>query len=165
MISEEAVVSERPVVQGAATAVGEALGVGDVERLRRSIARLARLLRTQDEGGFGATATSALATVQHHGPLSLGDLAGREQVAPPTMTKVVEKLEAHGLVKREIDARDRRVARLTITAAGRRHLDRTRERRTAWLVGRLDALEAAERQRLADAIGSLEQLAGLVGER
>lgn len=145
--------------------VAPVMAVVDVERLRRSTARLARLLRQQDEGGFGATATSALATVQHHGPLSLGELAGREQVAPPTMTKVVEKLESQGLVKREIDPRDRRVARLTITVAGRRHLDRTRERRTAWLAARLDALDAAERQRIADAIGALEQLAGLVEGR
>lgn len=139
--------------------------VGDVERLRRSIARLARLLRQQDEGGFGATATSALATVQHHGPLSLGELATREQVAPPTMTKVVEKLESHGLVKRETDPRDRRVARLTITAAGRRHLDRTRERRTAWLGARLEDLDPSDRRRLAEAIGALEQIAGLVEGR
>ena len=100
-----------------------------------------------------------------HGPLSLGELATREQVAPPTMTKVVEKLEAHGLVKREIDPRDRRVARLTITAAGRRHLDRTRELRTAWLRGRLQDLDAGERQRVTDAISTLERLAGLTEDR
>ncbi len=160
-------ISERHAVPAKRTEPGEgaAVAVADVERLRRSTARLARLLRQQDEGGFGATATSALATVQHHGPMSLGELAGREQVAPPTMTKVVEKLETHGFVKREVDPRDRRVARVTITVAGRRHLERTRERRTAWLAARLDALDAAERRRITEAIGALERLAGLVEGR
>lgn len=132
-----------------------------VERLRHAVTRLARLLRQQDEGGFGATATGALATVKLHGPITLGDLAGREQVAPPTMTKVIEKLEAHGFVKRDSVARDRRVTLVSITPAGRRHLDRTKALRTAWLAERVDGLDASQRECLAGAVEALEALAGL----
>ncbi len=128
------------------------------ERLRHSVTRLARLLRQQDEGGFGATLTAALASVKNRGPLTLGELAACEQVAPPTMTKVVEKLEAHGFVTRQVDQNDRRVSRVTVTAAGRRHLEGTRERRTAWLAGRLDHLPADELDRLLDALDVLEAL-------
>jgi DNA-binding MarR family transcriptional regulator len=128
------------------------------ERLRHSVTRLARLLRQQDEGGFGATQTAALASVKNRGPLTLGELAACEQVAPPTMTKVVEKLEAHGFVTRQVDQNDRRVSRVTVTAAGRRHLDATRQRRTAWLAGRLHHLPADQLDRLMDALDVLETL-------
>jgi DNA-binding MarR family transcriptional regulator len=128
------------------------------ERLRYSVARLARLLRQQDEGGLGATATAALASVQKRGPLTLGELAATEQVSPPTMTKVVEKLEFNGFVSRQVDPKDRRVSRLTVTAAGRRHLDSTRVRRVAWLKSRLDQLEPDQLERLVAAIDVLESL-------
>jgi len=135
--------------------------VVQVERLRHAVTRLARLLRQQDEGEFGATATSALATVKLHGPITLGDLAGREQVSPPTMTKVVEKLEAHGFVTRATDARDRRVTQVSVTTAGRRHLERTKALRTAWLAERMSALDTDQRQRLATAVEAIEALAGI----
>jgi DNA-binding MarR family transcriptional regulator len=128
------------------------------DRLRHAVARLARLLRQQDEGGFGATFTSALASVKNLGPLTLGELAAREQVAPPTMTKVVEKLEAHGFVTRTVDSKDRRVSRVTVTSAGRRHLETTRDRRTAWLASRLDQLPPTQLDTLVGAIDALETL-------
>ena len=103
----------------------------EAERLRHGVNRLARMLRQQDEGDIGATSTAALATVRTRGPVTLGDLASLEQVAPPTMTKVVEKLESRGFVTRRVDPDDRRVARVTVTAAGTRYLDRSRARRTA----------------------------------
>ena len=71
-----------------------AVAAENVERLRLVVARLARLLRQQDDSGLGPTITAALSTINKHGPLTLGDLAARERVAPPTITKVVDKMEA-----------------------------------------------------------------------
>ena len=45
-------------------------------------------------------------------------LADHERVAPPTVTRVVAKLEADGLVQRTADTDDRRVSRVATTAAG-----------------------------------------------
>ena len=128
------------------------------ERLRHAVIMLARLLRHQDDGGLGATATAALGSVKVVGPLTLGELAAREQVAPPTMTKVVEKLEAQGFVTRQADINDRRVSRVSITPAGRRFLDVTRLRRTAWLAERLDQMPAEQLAKVADALRGLEML-------
>ena len=128
------------------------------ERLRHAVTRLARLLRQQDEGGFGATLTAALASVKSRGPLTLGELAACEQVAPPTMTKVVERLEALGFVTRALDGKDRRVSRVAVTRAGRRHLEVTKQRRTAWLAGRVERLDATNQQRMLDAVSVLEAL-------
>src|SRR4051812_41879678 len=71
--------------------------------LRMSVARLARLLRQQDESGLSAPLTAALATISREGPLTLGQLAAQERVAPPSITKVVGKLEDRGLVERQVD--------------------------------------------------------------
>jgi DNA-binding MarR family transcriptional regulator len=127
-------------------------------RLRFAVARLARLLRQQDQSGFGPTLVAALATIERHGPITLGELAGREQVAPPTITKVVEKLEASGLVTRATDVLDRRINRVTVTAKGTKQLATYRSRRTEWLASRLQDLTPEEHDRLVAALPVLERL-------
>jgi DNA-binding MarR family transcriptional regulator len=111
-------------------------------RLRLATARLARQLRQQAGGGLSPSQQSALASIDGHGPLTLGTLARVEQVAPPTITKVVVKLEEDGLVGRQVDGTDRRVVRVEITPAGRRRLAHARSRRNAWLARRLRTLHA-----------------------
>ena len=130
-------------------------------RLRLAIARLARRMRQQAGTGMTPSQYSALLTVDHHGPLTLGRLAKIEQIAPPTTTGIVGKLEDDGLVTRQVDAEDRRSMRVTITAEGRRRLDHSRERRSAWLVQRLEALDAARLDDVAAALRVLEALAAV----
>jgi DNA-binding MarR family transcriptional regulator len=127
--------------------------------LRMSVARLARLLRQVDESGLSATLTSALVTIAREGPLTLGELATRERVAPPSITKVVGKLEARGLVERTVDERDRRVNRVAISPEGERQLEASRTRRTAYLATRLAGLPAADLARLAAILPILDALA------
>ncbi|HQZ34183.1 MAG TPA: MarR family transcriptional regulator [Ilumatobacteraceae bacterium] len=123
-----------------------------------SVARMARLLRQQDHSGYGPTLIAALSTISKQGPITLGDLAAREQVAPPTITKVVEKLMASGLVARTTDASDRRVSRVAVTRKGTKQLDVYRTRRTEWLAQRLNSLTADERQRLDAALDVMEKI-------
>ena len=126
--------------------------------LRFSVIRLARLLRQQDRSGLSPTLTASLATIAREGPLTLGELAAHEQVAPPSVTKVVAKLEAEGLVTRQPDPTDRRVSRVAVTRAGQRRLDANRSRRTAWLESRLRELQPEELERLEAAVAVLERL-------
>jgi DNA-binding MarR family transcriptional regulator len=128
-------------------------------RLRFVITRLHRLLRQHSTGELTLTQASTLATVRNHGPLTLGELASVEQVARPTITNVVDKLEARGFVQRTIDAADRRVCRVSITDAGEHHLAEIREQRTAWLSSRLEGLDPSDLARITDALDLLEQLA------
>jgi DNA-binding MarR family transcriptional regulator len=133
--------------------------VGDLAvRLRLAATRLARQLRQQSSAGLSPSQQSALASIDRHGPLTLGELADHARVAPPTITPVVNKLEADGLGARQADPDDRRFCRLATPAAGDGFLTETRERRDAWLAVRLDALDADERRRLADALDVLESL-------
>jgi DNA-binding MarR family transcriptional regulator len=80
-------------------------------------------------------------------------------VAPPTITKVVEKLEALALVQRSLDRDDRRVTRISLTEAGMTYVDRTRERRTAWLATRLAELSPEQLAGIDEMIELLETLA------
>jgi DNA-binding MarR family transcriptional regulator len=127
-------------------------------RLRLATARLARRLRQQAGNGLSPSQQSALATIDGNGPLTLGHLAKIEQVAPPTITRVVAKLADDGLVRRLVDAHDRRISRVEITAEGHRRLVHTRHRRNAWLAQQLDAVDPALLADVDAAIRVLEAL-------
>ena len=127
-------------------------------RLRLSATRLARRLRQESGAGLSPSQQSALAVIANHGPLTLGALAEHERVAPPSVTKVVAKLEAAGLVERRLDPSDRRVARVSTTAAGDALLATVRRRKSMWLAARLAALNADQRARLAGALDVLDAL-------
>ncbi len=127
-------------------------------RLRYSVFRLARLLRQQDDSGVAPALLTALAVIEREGEMTLGELARQEQVTPPTITKVVGALEERGFVERTRDEQDGRVSRVRTTAKGRRWLDASRARRTAWLATQLGDLSPDELARVADALDVLEQL-------
>jgi len=127
-------------------------------RLRTAVTRLHRRLRQQAAGGLTPSQASALVGVEHLGSPTLGALAIREAVQPPTMTKVVGALEELGYVTRVTDPSDRRVARLTITPAGSEKLRAIRSLKTAFLVDRLHRLEPGDRAALANLTDLLERL-------
>jgi DNA-binding MarR family transcriptional regulator len=127
-------------------------------RLRLSATRLARRLRQESGAGLSPSQQSALAVIANHGPLTLGALAEHERVAPPSITKVVSKLECDGLVTRVPDPADRRVCRVAISPEGTALLEESRRRKTAWLAARIDELDAEGRRRLADALDVLDEL-------
>lgn len=128
------------------------------DRLRAVVTRLNRRLRREVGGGLSPTATAALVTIQRHGPLSLRELAALEGVRPPAATATVASLETAGLVRREPDARDRRVVRIALTARGRQELERGRHRKTAFLAARLRALDEDSLAQLEKAISLLESM-------
>jgi len=127
-------------------------------RLRLSATRLARRLRQESGAGLSPSQQSALAVIANHGPLTLGALAEHERVAPPSITKVVSKLESDGLVTRAPDPTDRRVCRVAISVTGEALLEESRRRKTAWLTARISQLDADGQRRLADALDVLDEL-------
>src|SRR5687768_8696588 len=130
-----------------------------VARLRLATARLARQLRQQSDTGLTPSQQSALVSIDLHGPLTLGRLAKFEQIAPPTVTRIVGKLAEDGLVTRSVDENDRRIFHLAITAEGRRRLDHSRRRRNAWLAQRLRGFDAAQLADVDAALRVMEALA------
>ena len=130
-------------------------------RLRLASARLHRRLRQEADAGLSPSQQSALGTIDLQGPMTLGDLATAEHVTPPTITKVIARLEEEGLVDRTVDPTDRRITRVSTTREGRRRLEHSRARRNAFLAVRLEELGPDAVRRLHDAIDALEELAGV----
>lgn len=127
-------------------------------RLRMVVARLSRRLRQEANEGATPSQLAALATVDRHGPITLGDLATHERVRPPTMTRIVAGLEELAMLRRETDPSDRRVARVTITAEGSELLVRSRNRKDEFLATMLDNLGADDRAVVEAAVPILERL-------
>jgi DNA-binding MarR family transcriptional regulator len=90
--------------------------------------------------------------------MTIGTFADAEQVRPPTMTKVVASLVEQGLVTRESDPLDGRVAWVMATPEGRSLLRRTRRRSDAYLATRLRSLDREELLVLERASRLLERL-------
>ncbi len=137
---------------------GEDVDNDRVARLRLAMARLARQQRRSFPTGLTPSQISALITIDHHSPIRLSDLARLEAVAPPTITRIVAKLEADALVERQSDDRDRRIARVTITAEGHRRIDETRAARNAWFGRKLAALAPEDLDAVLAAVEPLEHL-------
>jgi DNA-binding MarR family transcriptional regulator len=126
--------------------------------LRLAVARTARRLRQEASGGLSPTLTSALASVDRHGPLTPSELATRERVQRPTATKLIAALEARGLVARTPDPGDRRSSLIAATPAGAALLAGVRTAKDAYLAHRLEGLDAEDRATLQRAAVLLERL-------
>jgi len=136
---------------------GKSLEVAD--RLHSAAIHLLRRLRQRDlETGVGPAQLSALSVLVFAGPRTLGELARAEQVRPPTMTRIVAGLERAGLLRRERDATDRRVARVRATPKGVRVMQAGRRRRIETLASQLRRLDARTVETLGRAASILENL-------
>jgi len=127
-------------------------------RLRLAVTRLHRRLREHGVGGLTQSQASALASIDLLGSPTLGKLAERESVQPPSMTKIVAGLEQLDLVERATDPNDRRVTRVRLTSGGRRTLGENRSRKNAYLAGQIHGLDAGDRAALRHLTELLERL-------
>jgi DNA-binding MarR family transcriptional regulator len=133
------------------------------DQLHSAAIHLLRRLRREDTAsGLSAPRLSALSVIVFAGgPITLGQLAAAEQVRPPTMTRLVNALEADGLVARERDPADRRITYLRASAKGQALLRAGRTRRVAALARQLGGLSGKDRDVLARAAVLVEQLASM----
>lgn len=70
---------------------------------------------------------TALRLIERQGLLTMSDIARRLELDQSTLSRQVRPLEREGLVMRSSGEGDRRVVRLTVTARGRRLLQRARD--------------------------------------
>ncbi|WP_040920157.1 MarR family winged helix-turn-helix transcriptional regulator [Saccharomonospora glauca] len=129
-------------------------------RLRLAVVRLNRRLRAQRAStDLSLTQISALSTLHKCGPMTPGQLASREGVQPPSMTRVISALEEMGYVERSPHPTDGRQAIVTLTQPGRDYIHATISRREAWLDMRLAELSDEERHVLSKAAEIIERMA------
>jgi len=129
-------------------------------QLRDAITRLNRRVRqARPVGDLTVTQVSALTSLRLAGALTPRELADVERVQPPTMTKIIAKLEDRGLVQRTPHPTDGRQVILAATEGGQAVLDQFERARDEWLAHRLAALDEDERETLHRAAEILQQLA------
>ncbi|HEY3606890.1 MAG TPA: MarR family transcriptional regulator [Pseudonocardiaceae bacterium] len=144
-----------------ATAETGAIEHENTARLYLAVGRLTRSLRRIGSGSseLGHGAVSALFTLVNHGSMRLGDLAAKEGVAPPTLSRIVASLVEGGFVRREPDPNDGRASLVTATDAGRQVASGLYSIRLRELQRRLDRLTADQISLLVAALPALELVA------
>lgn len=135
---------------------------GLASRLRIAVVRLNRRLRAQHDADAVATLTqlSALASLHQYGPMSPGELAARERVRPPSMTRVIAALAEVGFVSRSPHPTDGRQTVVTLTEAGRSYVDAEVSARERWLDARIAELPEEDRTVLCRAAEIIDWMAG-----
>ncbi|MEA2287149.1 MAG: hypothetical protein QOJ21_3192 [Solirubrobacteraceae bacterium] len=134
-------------------------------RLQLVLARTARRLRQEAGADLSPSLSSALASIDRHGPVTPSEVAAHERVQRPTATRVIGRLEELGLVDRAPDPSDRRSSLLSASPEGRALLRRLRTRKSQYLARRLAGLDAGELETLDRAAAILERMLDEEGRR
>jgi DNA-binding MarR family transcriptional regulator len=128
------------------------------DRLHSTAIHLLRQVRVQDAAsGLAPARLSALSVLVFGGAMSLNALAKVEQVRPPTMSRIVDALEAEGLIRRTVNQQDRRAVVLEATEKGTAILWQGRKRRVKFLAGHLLRLSEQERKQVDGAIQAIQK--------
>lgn len=126
-----------------------------------SLGRIIRGLRQDAPSSeVGPGGLSVLVALDGQGSQRVGALAETVGVTAPSMTRIVNSLEAEGLVVREPDPDDGRAQAVVMTPRGRALLSSGREGKLAALRRRLADLPPEERDRIEAALPALELMGG-----
>lgn len=122
------------------------------DALHSAAIHLLRRAREADKAsGLSPARLSLLSVLVFGGPATISQLADIEQVRAPTMTRLVQALEAGGLAERRAHPSDKRASLINATRKGTRLLQRARQRRLDILTRVLSPLSTAEVEQLAKA--------------
>ncbi|MBM9459797.1 MarR family transcriptional regulator [Nocardioides sp. zg-536] len=135
--------------------------VGLASELRFGVMRLRRRLvrERHPDNDLSLSAMAVLFGLNRFGDLTVGALAAREQVRPPSMTRTVTTLAEAGLVERLAHPTDGRQVVVRLTDAGKTLIEADRVRRDRWLSRRLAELSAEDRDVLRRAAPILQRIA------
>lgn len=99
-------------------------------KLQHFATRLIRMARsTHKEHSISSAQYSVMALLNNHPGLSVVELARRESVAHPTMSRLIAGLIKGGFVSRTVDPADKRSGLLRLTPAGQKLYLEVAERR------------------------------------
>ncbi len=127
---------------------------------------LLRAMRNVDrESGLTPARLSALSVLVFGGPGTLGQLARAEEVAGPTMTRIVDGLCVLGLAERTTHPDNGRAVIITATPAGQQLMESAAQRRFDAIMVAMVELPKHEREALVAAASPLRRLAAIVRDR
>ncbi len=136
-------------------------------RSEATLVALRRILRATEQHGRALARASGLTPVQMRvlaliaaeGHATPKTLAGQMRVAQATVTALIDRLQAKGLVQRQRSERDRRQSILTLTPEGRRLAEAAPDPLQDQFVARFEALEDWEQAML---VAALERVARML---
>lgn len=138
---------------------GRAIGAGPLAaELRVAVMRTSRRLRAEAASREISPGQYSVLAAILNGPRTVGQLAAREQIQAPSMTRIVNDLVAAGLAERGENPQDKRQVLVAITPTGSAALLRARSKRTAWLAKRVAALTPQQRATLHEAALILQEM-------
>lgn len=137
------------------TPVSEPEVAGLAHDLRLACMRVSRRVRFEATHEVAPHQFSVLARLDEE-RATLGELADRERVRAPSMSRTVAALVGLGLVERSADSNDGRMVWLTLTERGRATLATERGQRDAWMAKRLMNLSEQDKDTLRAATTLLE---------
>lgn len=134
---------------------------GLAAELRVSVMRLRRRLAAErhPDNELSFATMAVLGSLLRHGEATVGELARRERVQPPSMTRTVNCLVEGDYVLRRPHETDGRQVVIALTDKGRETVLADRARRDAWLAQRLVALTPDERDAIRAAAPLIQRLA------
>src|SRR5690348_16589239 len=126
----------------------------DMLTLMHDVARMQRTRFDQWARGYGMTRAQGLILLRLEGQpgLSQNELAGICEVEPITVGRLVDRLEARGLVERRPDPADRRINRLHLLPAAQPILEEIASYKEALHEETLEGLDETARAALLDAL-------------
>jgi len=126
-------------------------------QVHEAFSRLSRRLRALDlPHGLTNERLSTLATVAAQEPISVSGLAKAEIVSLPTMSRMVAKLEADGIVERVEDKSDGRGVLVSTTAKGRATYQRATQQSLSHLKGTLGAMQPEQLATIRTLLSTLD---------
>lgn len=132
-----------------------------------ALRRIVRALRRADANSRGARGVSSaqlfvLRQLRHKSSLSISDLCRATLTSQSSVSEVVARLEANGLLHRTRATDDSRRAELSLTTAGRKVLDESPEPFQETLVSALHKLSQSNQQALASGMTAWLEEAGIL---
>lgn len=127
-----------------------------ITRMRRALRRSIRVDYPWESRPMAQV--EVLQMLQETGAIRLGDLADRLNLAQSTVSSLVGRLLADGMVERTVDPRDRRAALTRLTADGEQHLADWNDAHRRRLGRALRSLDAADRATVDAALPALARL-------
>ena len=134
--------------------VGELFCV--VGRFRRQMRRSTG--RGFDTSGLTEAQTELLRLVGRRPGISVREAAEELGLAANTASTLVSRLAGDGLLNRDVDAEDRRVGRLRLTASAQRIADESLEASRAALAGVLAELDSEQRDALSRGLAVMTEM-------
>ena len=134
------------------------------EALPRRAAALSRLFLAQTSAGISRTEVGVVGALAVR-PHRVTELAAGEGLTQPAITRLVDRLQDRGWVRRQSDPDDGRVVIVRLTPAGQEMYGRLRAEYRALVHEEMATLADADVETLARAIDVLDELIARLQER